>query len=83
MLPVVSLRMFPSLPGSRLAIFYREASSALLQLVNQRLSFTYSRSHAFYLQAHVLTLPATDARIKILLDENRTPDFFTSRYACL
>ena len=26
---------------------YRDASSALLQLVNQWLSFTYSRSHAF------------------------------------
>ena len=42
-----SLRIFPSLPGSRLAIFYRDASSALLQLVNQWLNFTYSRSHAF------------------------------------
>ena len=42
-----SQRMFPSLPGSRLAIFYRDASSALLQLVNQWLNFTYSRSHAF------------------------------------
>ena len=27
--------------------FYRVASSAILQLVNQRLNFTYSRSHAF------------------------------------
>ena len=34
-------------PGSRLTIFYRDASSALLQLVNQCLNFTYSRSHAF------------------------------------
>ena len=42
-----SQRIFPSLPGSRLTIFYRDASSALLQLVNQWLSFTYSRSHAF------------------------------------
>ena len=42
-----SQRIFPSLPGSRLTIFYRDASSALLQLVNQRLNFTYSRSHAF------------------------------------
>ena len=41
------LRIFPSLPGSRLTIFYRDASSALLQLVNQWLNFTYSRSHAF------------------------------------
>ena len=42
-----SLRIFPSLPGSRLTIFYRDSSSALLQLVNQWLNFTYSRSHAF------------------------------------
>ena len=42
-----SLRIFPSLPGSRLTIFYRDASSALLQLVNQWLNFTYSRTHAF------------------------------------
>ena len=42
-----SLRIFPSLPGSRLTFFYRDASSALLQLVNQWLNFTYSRSHAF------------------------------------
>ena len=42
-----SLRIFPSLPGSRLTIFYRDASSAILQLVNQWLNFTYSGSHAF------------------------------------
>ena len=42
-----SQRIFPSLPGSRLTFFYRDASSALLQLVNQWLNFTYSRSHAF------------------------------------
>ena len=30
-----SRRIFPSLPGSRLVIFYRDTSSALLQLVNQ------------------------------------------------
>ena len=42
-----SQRIFPSLPGSRLTIFYRDTSSALLQLVNQWLNFTYSRSHAF------------------------------------
>ena len=41
-----SQRIFPSLPGSRLTIFYRDASSALLQLVNQWLNFTYSRSDA-------------------------------------
>ena len=42
-----SQRIFPSLPGSRLTTFYRDASSALLQLVNQWLNFTHSRSHAF------------------------------------
>ena len=42
-----SLRIFPSLPRSRLTIFYRDVSSALLQLVNQWLNFIYSRSHAF------------------------------------
>ena len=42
-----SLRIFPPLPGSRLTIYYRDASSALLQLVKQWLNFTYSRSHAF------------------------------------
>ena len=35
-----SQRIFPSLPGSRLTIFYRDASSALLQLVKQWLNFT-------------------------------------------
>ena len=42
-----SQRIFPSLPGSRLTIFYRDASPALLQLVNQWWNFSYSRSHAF------------------------------------
>ena len=42
-----SLRIFPSLPGSRLTFFRSDASSALLQLVNQWLNSTYSRSHAF------------------------------------
>ena len=34
-------------PVHALQFFYRDASSALLKLVNQRLNFTYSRSHAF------------------------------------
>ena len=41
------LRIFPFVPCSRLTIFYRDASSAILQLVNQWLNFTYSRPHAF------------------------------------
>ena len=39
-LPVVTKDIFPSLPGSRLSVFYRDASSALLQLVNQWLHIT-------------------------------------------
>ena len=34
-------------PVHALQFFYRDASSALLQLVNLWLNFTYSRSHAF------------------------------------
>ena len=34
-------------PVHALQFFYRDASSALLQLVNRWLNFTYSRSHAF------------------------------------
>ena len=34
-------------PVHALQFFYRDANSALLQLVNQWLNFTYSRSHAF------------------------------------
>ena len=42
-----SPRIFPSLPGSRLTNFYRDASPALLHLVNQWFNFTYSRTHVF------------------------------------
>ena len=42
-----SLRILPSLTGSRLTNFYGDASPALLQLVNQWLYFIYSRSNAF------------------------------------
>ena len=37
----------PLSPVHALQLFYRDASSALLQLVNQWLNFTCSRSHAF------------------------------------
>ena len=37
----------PLSPVHALQFFYRDASSAFLQLVNQWLNFTYSRSHAF------------------------------------
>ena len=42
-----SERIFPISPVHALHFFYRDASSALLQLINQWLNFTYSRSHAF------------------------------------
>ena len=53
--------------------FYRDASSALLQLVKQWSIFTYSRPHAFRYR-RTNTIPA-------LFGENRTHDFRTSRYA--
>ena len=42
-----SLRIFPSLLGSRLANFYRDASSALLQLVNQWLYRSLNRTECY------------------------------------
>ena len=60
-----TLRIFPCLPGSRLTIFYRDASSAILQLFNQWLNFTYSRSYAF-------------RYTKSYFGKNRTYDFQTT-----
>ena len=54
-----SRRIFPSLPGSSLAIFFRDASSTLLQLVNQWLNVTYSRSHTFRYEARIQILVLT------------------------
>ena len=69
------LRIFPSLPGSRLTTFYRDASSALLQLVNQMIAF------------YLLTFPRIPLRKKehkSYFGKNRTHDFRTSRCAgCL
>ena len=45
-LPVVT-KDLPISPRFTPTIFYCDASSALLQLVNQWLNFTYSQSHAF------------------------------------
>ena len=45
-LPVVT-KDLPISPRFTTYDFYRDASSALLQLVSQWLNFTYSRSHAF------------------------------------
>ena len=66
-------RIFPSLPGSRLTISYRDASSALLQLVNQWLNFTYSRSHAFRYEIKEVD--------ESYFGKNRTHDFRTGRCA--
>ena len=43
----VDTKEFPISSRFTPTIFYRDASSALLQLVNQWLNFTYSRTHAF------------------------------------
>ena len=59
-------------PVHALQLFYRDASSALLQLVNQWLNFTYSRSHAFRYERKN-TNPT--------FGKNRTHDFRTSRCA--
>ena len=69
-----SQRIFPSLPGSRLTIFYRDASSAPLQLVNQWLNFTYSLSHAFRYERK-------NTNPTWYFGKNRTHDFRTSRCA--
>ena len=45
-LPVVT-KDLPISPRFTPYDFYRDASSAILHLVNQWLHFTYSRSHAF------------------------------------
>ena len=45
-----SLRIYPSLPGPRLTNFYRGASSAILQLVNQWLDFYLLTSPRFPLR---------------------------------
>ena len=72
-LPVVTTtKDLPISPrGSRLTNFYRDASLALLQLVNQWLNFAYSLSHA-YRYGRKNTNPG---------DKNRTHDFRTSRCA--
>ena len=46
-LPVVTKDLPISPRFTPYNFFYRDASSALLQLVNQWLNFTYSRFHAF------------------------------------
>ena len=83
------LRIFPSLPGSRLnnflsrckfstlttrqpmVEFYLLASSALLQLVNQWLNFTYSRSHAFRHERTQVFANLTLVRIELTTSARR------------
>ena len=70
-LPVVT-KDLPVSPGSRLTIFCRDASSTLLQLVNQWLNF------------YLLTFPRFPLRKKghkSYFGKNRTHDFRTSRCA--
>ena len=72
-LPVVT-KIFPSLPGfTPYIFFYRDASSALLQLVNHWLNLLY-----------LLTFPRFPLRKKehkSYFGKNRTHDFRTSRGA--
>ena len=67
-LPLVT-KDLPSLPGSRLTIFYRDASSALLQLVNEFYLLTFPR------------FPIRKKEHKSYFGKNRTHDFRTSRCA--
>ena len=60
-------------PAHALHFFYRDASLALLQLVNQWLNFTHSRSHAFRYERQ--------KEHKSYFGKNRTHDFRTSRCA--
>ena len=74
-LPVVT-KDLPISPRFTPYNFYRYASSALLQLANQWLNFTYSRSHAFRYERKN-TNPT-------LFGKNRIHDFRTNRCAgCL
>ena len=64
-LPVVT-KDLPISPQFTPYGFYRDANSAILQLVNQWLNFTYSRSHAFRY--------VTEERTQILL--SRLPHYY-------
>ena len=69
-LPVVN-KDLPNSPRFTPYEFYRDESSALLQLVNQWLDSTYSRSYSF----------RCGRKNTSSGDENRTQDFRTSRCA--
>ena len=68
-LPVVTMDLVPSLPGPRLAIFLSRCKFNNLTAPQPIVQV--------YLLTHVLTLSATDARIKTLFSKNRTHDFRT------
>ena len=71
---LLSLRIFLSLPSHRLSIFYRDASSAVLQLVNQWLDFTFSRFYAFrYVRR----------KKNSAFNKNRTHDFRSNKSKCV
>ena len=61
-------------PVHALQFFYRDASSALLQLVNLWLNFTYSRSHAFRYERKNTnpTLVRIELTISVLADVQLT-----------
>ena len=61
-------------PVHALQFFYRDASSAILQLVSQWLNFTYSRSHAFrYERKHTNpTLVRIELTTSVLADVQLT-----------
>ena len=70
LMPVVTKDLPISPQFSPYAFFNPDASSALLQLVNQWLDFTYSRSHAFrYGRKNTISV----------FHKNRTHDFRTNR----
>ena len=69
-----SLRIFPPLPGYRLMNFYRVTTTALLQLVNQWLNFTYT-----FLRFPLRKKADFSSNTNSGFHKNRTHDFRTSR----
>ena len=69
-----SQRIFPSLPGSRLTIFYRDASSALLQLVNQWLKEDAYRVLEEGFRKIDSYLDQMISKLKDITDEKRSMD---------
>ena len=78
-----SQRIFPSLPGSRLTIFfYRDASSALLQLVNQWLNFTILVRCQWTQTHQVLGVILVYRSIPVLVDMPVCPSEELTRPGC-